>query len=143
MKQDKSVTEETKIPQSRSPTKHKARLLTRVALRRSAKAGQDRITALVCRYFCDGYGPAAIPPILERMYGVTITREAPYKLLASAAARRWLRLCLLLGRGAERLQSRFAFLNQVDVVDTAEANGVHGASSGHRSRMIAQRGTRR
>jgi len=37
------------------------------------------------------------------------------------------------------LQSRFAFLNQVDVVDTAEANGVMERAGGHVVELIAQR----
>jgi DNA-binding transcriptional regulator LsrR (DeoR family) len=85
----------------------------------------ERITGLVCHYFCKGYSPAAIAFMLEREHGIKISREAPYRYLSYATTRNWLRFTpppqVLLG---EQFRSRYPHLQQVDVVDTTMADGI-------------------
>lgn len=80
---------------------------------------------LVCKYFCEGIPPAAIPAALQRDYGIEIKREAPYKYLTHAAANKRLRYVAPANElMAERLRTHCPFLRQADVVDCVDADAV-------------------
>lgn len=89
-----------------------------------------QIVALVCRYFCDGHPAAEIKDLLKRNHGITVSREEPYRYLAYAAGRRWIRFVAPQEHAMREWLSRtYGWLRRVDIVHTAISEDVayHGA----------------
>jgi len=87
-----------------------------------AEAGLDdrQIMSAVCKFFCDGKLPSEITALIKEQYGVRMSREMPYKYLAKAAARRYLRFVPQHDFALEeQITARFGRLTQTKVVPTA------------------------
>jgi DNA-binding transcriptional regulator LsrR (DeoR family) len=52
---------------------------------------REELLSVVCHLFCAGHPAGEIATLVKERYGVTLSREQPYRLLSAAASRGWLR----------------------------------------------------
>ena len=77
----------------------------------------DELVAAVCKYFCSGMPVAEIRDEVERKLGIVLNREEPYRLIAFAAQRGWLRFQAPLSHEvADQIKERFPKLTNVVIV---------------------------
>lgn len=85
----------------------------------------DRVACLVADLFIQGHSPAKIADVLEKNYGLKMSREAPYRYLTYCTRRGYLRFVPPANTVlADQLRRRFPALLQVDVADTDTSDGV-------------------
>jgi DNA-binding transcriptional regulator LsrR (DeoR family) len=85
----------------------------------------DELVAAVCKYFCRGMPVAEIRDEVERKLGISLNREEPYRLIAFAAQRGWLRFQAPLSHEvADQIKDRFPKLANVRVVRTGVSDDI-------------------
>jgi hypothetical protein len=68
----------------------------------------DELVAAVCKYICRGLPVAEIRDEVRSKLGISLNREEPYRLIAFAAQRGWLRFQAPLGYEiAEQIKNHF------------------------------------
>lgn len=83
----------------------------------SLSLGEEELVAAVCNYFCQGHSVSTIARLVTNEYGTAISREDPYRLLAYAAKRGWLRFVPPKDSPlAEAINAQCEWLEDVDVV---------------------------
>ena len=85
----------------------------------------DELVAVVCKYFCRGMPVAEIKNEVQKKLGVVLSREEPYRLVAFAAQKGWLRYqAPLTSTLADQIKTRFPYLKEVKVVRTGVSDDV-------------------
>ncbi|MBN1569404.1 MAG: hypothetical protein JXA73_16280 [Acidobacteria bacterium] len=86
---------------------------------------RDELVAAVCKYFCRGFTVAEIIDEVKRNVGVPLNREEPYRLIAFAAQKGWLRFQAPLSYdAADQIRERFPYLADVRVVRTGVSDDI-------------------
>ena len=100
---------------------------------RKADYGQftnEEITSRVCGLFCEGRKVSEIVDEIGEKLGVTLSREEPYRIVASAANNGRLHFQPLSGRDlAERMERAYGWLRYVEVVHTTRSDDVAEAAA--------------
>jgi DNA-binding transcriptional regulator LsrR (DeoR family) len=121
-----------------------AQVQARVAPRPRRRAGargapgrgeydHTELVALVCNYFAMGYLPSRIQALLRKEHGIWVSREAPYRYLAYAAERGWIRFDGPPEHNLrERLKNEHPWLQGAEVAHTAVFEDV----AHHAAKMI-------
>jgi len=99
-------------------------------IRKQAAVGRnlfqhDELVAAVCKYFCRGMPVAEIIDEVRQKLKITLKREEPYRLIAFAAQRGWLRFQAPFAHElAAQIQERFPRLADVRVVRTGVSDDI-------------------
>jgi DNA-binding transcriptional regulator LsrR (DeoR family) len=88
----------------------------------------EEVATLVCKYVCQGYMAADIVRLLQDEHHIKVSREEPYRLLAYAAMKKWLRFVapyeVVL---REKVRSRYTWLSEAEVSHTSVFDDQHAA----------------
>jgi DNA-binding transcriptional regulator LsrR (DeoR family) len=85
---------------------------------------EEKIAA-VCNLLCAGATPGQMVELMQKEYGVTMSREEPYRLIRDAAARDWLRFIAPRADDlSQKLERRHPWLKRVDVVYSSSPSDV-------------------
>jgi DNA-binding transcriptional regulator LsrR (DeoR family) len=80
----------------------------------------EEIVAAVCKALCEGKMPSEIAELMRTRYGISMTREAPYKFIRYAASKGWLSFVSPREHHlTRRIQEDFTWLQGVEVVHTS------------------------
>lgn len=86
---------------------------------------REEVAAAVCKYFCRGYLPTEIPKLIEGSLPIKLSREDPWRLLAFAASRGWLRFHASIDYDlTDAIRDRYSFLTSATVVRTGVSDDV-------------------
>ncbi len=108
----------SKRPSNRERIRNQAKLEPEIFLR-------DELVAAVCKYFCRGMTVWEIRKTIQEKLGVTLSREAPYRLVSFAAQRGWLKFeAPLASEIADVIAQKHTWLKGVKVVRTGVSDDI-------------------